>query len=519
MILYLVDDEKNIRESIKEYIPWGDFGVTQVITAKSGTEALEKMLLNPPDVLLSDIRMPKMNGIEFATKVKEAYPDCVILFLSGYADKDYLKSAITLEAFQYIEKPIDINSLQKILSDAVSKKKRITDSYEYLNHLEKSNYENRHIIRQNIINLLISSDPGEIAKQVNTTLGSYKGLLTHSYIIAYVRFNWSTDLSEGLLYDTKSKILSLTLADDWMSSTLAGFNTDNDLIILFDGRLAESQITLLLEKLTHQFDFSDSYSIGISRLKNKGHNFTTAYLEAKAASSLQFFYGVKQIIEYSISQNTDYELPQDMMEQFKEALGNPEISIAANVIDRIYDALLKNKPDILRVKSTYTTLFHLLDQEARKTNNPITDFVKNEQISKEIGRAYLLRDIHSLLTHTLRCYYDYKTEVGSSDNRIKDIVQYIKRNISDSQLSVNTLSGAFCLSQAYLCSYFKKETQYTINQYITNIRIEQAKYLLSYTNDKIYDIALKIGFCDTNYFSALFKKQVGITPLEYRKGN
>jgi two-component system response regulator YesN len=98
-------------------------------------------------------------------------------------------------------------------------------------------------------------------------------------------------------------------------------------------------------------------------------------------------------------------------------------------------------------------------------------------------------------------------------------VQYIKRNISDSQLSVNTLSGAFCLSQAYLCSYFKKETQYTINQYITNIRIEQAKYLLSYTNDKIYDIALKIGFCDTNYFSALFKKQVGITPLEYRKGN
>lgn len=123
MVLYIVDDEKNIRESIKTFMPWGDFGVTQVITARSGIGALEKMQITPPDVVLSDIRMPKMNGIDFAAKVKELYSESVILFLSGYADKEYLKSAIDLEAFQFIEKPIDINSLQTILSEAVAKKK------------------------------------------------------------------------------------------------------------------------------------------------------------------------------------------------------------------------------------------------------------------------------------------------------------------------------------------------------------------------------------------------------------
>ncbi len=518
MVLYLVDDEKNIRDSIKAYIPWGDFGVTQVITTKSGIEALEKMQINPPDVLLSDIRMPKMNGIEFATKVKELYPDCVILFLSGYADKEYLKSAIQLEAFQYIEKPIDIKSLQSILTDAVFKKKRIRESNDYLSKLEQSHLENRHVIRQNIINLLISTDSNELTKLVKSSQNIYTYLPSRSFILAYIKFNWPTDVEETLLYDIKNKLLQLVNTEEWISSTLAGFNTDNDLIILFEGNPSGSQVTNLLNSLTKQFDFPYTYSIGLSQLKNSIYEFRQAYSDAKSASAYQFYYGTKQIIEYSLAYLSSYEFPSILEEKFMEALKNPERSFVLQIIDKIHNEMLLHKPDISKVKSIYTTLFTLLDQEARKTNNPITDFVKNEQIIRVIDNAYLLQDIQSFLTYNIAAYYDAQVEIGSSDNRIKEIVQYIRKNISNSQLSVNTIAEAFRLSQAYLCSYFKKETNYTINQYITNVRIDRSKYLLTYTNEKIYDIALKVGFCDTNYFSALFKKQVGITPLEYRKG-
>lgn len=518
MVLYLVDDEKNIRESIKTYIPWGDFGVTQVITAKSGLEALEKMELNPPDVILSDIRMPKMNGIEFATKAKALYPDSVILFLSGYADKEYLKSAIQLEAFQYIEKPIDIHSLQSILADAVSKKKTIQKHNKHLNDLEQSHTENLHIIRQNLINSLISSNTQELSKKAIDSINLFTKIPSHTFLMAYIKFNWPRDLSDAILYDAKNKILQLTLSEEWISSTLTGFNIENDFVILIDGNYSGLQTTSLLASLTNQFSFPYTYSIGLSKSRNTLQGSRVSYLEAKNASAYQFYYGPKQHIEFSNFYNTVYNLSPTLITEFNEALKNPDINDITNVLQKINTDILANKPEISNVKGIYTALFTFLDNEARKTNNSNYDFIKIKQIIKIIDEAYLFNDIHVLLVQHINSYYDAQVQIGSNNNRIKEIVQYIKKGISNSQLSVNTISDAFSLSQAYLCSYFKKETNLTINQYITTLRIEQSKYLLTNTNDKIYDIALKVGFSDTNYFSALFKKQVGITPLEFRKG-
>ena len=518
MVLYLVDDEKNIRESIKTYIPWGEFGVTQVITAKNGMEALEKMQLSTPDVLLSDIRMPKMNGIEFATKVKEFYPDCIILFLSGYADKEYLKSAIQLEAFQYIEKPIDINSLQSILAEAVSKKKRIQQTSEHLIRLEQSHLENRHLIRQNLINLMISTDFNELTRQDKEAQIMLSQLPSRHFTVAYMKINWPKPLEEADLYETKNRFLKITSTENWIDTALIGFNADDDLIILFHGDNAASQITTQLNQLTEQLDILFSYSIGLSQLKTGFHDFKQAYTEAKTSSAYQFYYGTHQMIEYSLTFSTPYELSEAFVSKYKEALKAPERTEVLQIIDKIHSEILVKKPGISYVKAAYTNLFNLLDQEARRTNNAILNFMKNEQIIREIDRTFLLKDMQEFLYQTLASFYDDQVQIGSSNHRIKEIVQYIKKNISNTQLSVNTIAEAFELSQAYLCSYFKKETNYTINQYITNLRIEHSKYLLAYSNEKIYDIAVKVGFCDTNYFSALFKKQVGLTPLEFRKG-
>ena len=109
--LIIVDDERVTRESLRDYIPWAELGIESVLTARNGTEALTLFESNRPNIVLTDIRMPKMDGIQLAERLREIEPRCKIVFLSGYADKEYLKRAIQLQATSYVEKPIDREDL------------------------------------------------------------------------------------------------------------------------------------------------------------------------------------------------------------------------------------------------------------------------------------------------------------------------------------------------------------------------------------------------------------------------
>lgn len=517
MIMYLVDDEKNIRDSIKTYVPWGDLGVSKVIASKSGVDALEKMELNPPDVVLSDIRMPKMNGIEFAEKVKELYPDCVIIFLSGFADKEYLKSAIQLEAFQFVEKPIDIQSLMNIVKEAISKKKVLLKKTDHVNTLEKSYLDNLPLIREHILNILVSSPYSMINPQIQNSLHSYPVLCCTSVLFACIHFNLPKDITDINIYELKNRVLYATLSEDWLLHTLTGFHPDNEFLILADGSMHSSLLFSYISPLLELLDFPCTYSIGYSTIKAIPSGIKDAYAQAHLAASYQFYYGSNQNIFYSHTLGTSYPIPFRQLQQFKESLQAKDKELSFEIIGSIFKDLMKQKPVPLISRQVYIQLFSVLFQEENIKSRD-NNFMKNQEICKSIDQANLLTDIHQLLTDHLNNFYYRLWQAGDYDNRILEIIQFVQKNMSDSQLSVSSIAEVFQLSQAYLCSYFKKETSTTLHQYITNARIEQAKYLLSHTNSKIYDIAVKVGFSDTNYFSALFKQQVGTTPLVYRKG-
>lgn len=103
MKLLLVDDERFTREGIYSLTPWKELGIDEVITAEDGEDGLEKALLFAPEIILTDVKMPRMDGVDMSFKIREKFPDCSIIFMSGYADKEYLKSAIRLSAVNYIE--------------------------------------------------------------------------------------------------------------------------------------------------------------------------------------------------------------------------------------------------------------------------------------------------------------------------------------------------------------------------------------------------------------------------------
>ena len=119
MNVLIVDDEKTTRQGLLNHIDWKKFDISEIREAQDGTDALELCKTYIPDIMISDIRMPIMNGIELCTNIRELYPECKIIFLSGYSDKEYLKSAIHLGVIHYVEKPIDLSEMEEAIGKAV----------------------------------------------------------------------------------------------------------------------------------------------------------------------------------------------------------------------------------------------------------------------------------------------------------------------------------------------------------------------------------------------------------------
>ena len=120
----VVDDEKMPREILRDRLPWAELGVARVDVAEDGAQALELARAHRPDVVLSDVKMPRMNGLELAGAVREMYPECQFIFLSGYTDKEYLKGAIKLRAASYVEKPIDLEEVAAVLREVTAELKK-----------------------------------------------------------------------------------------------------------------------------------------------------------------------------------------------------------------------------------------------------------------------------------------------------------------------------------------------------------------------------------------------------------
>lgn len=151
MILLLVDDEFHVRKKLLHKIDWEALGIDTLLEAEDGESGYETAKRRKIDILISDIRMPRMDGIEMAGKIRELYPDCVILFLSGYSDKEYLRSAISLHALSYIDKPVSPEQVVSAVREAV----------DYCNNMQNSTVFAAKIKEARLVRLLCSPRPGE----------------------------------------------------------------------------------------------------------------------------------------------------------------------------------------------------------------------------------------------------------------------------------------------------------------------------------------------------------------------
>ena len=521
--LLIVDDEKTTREALAEHIPWCELGIDIVRTARNGLEALEMIKQSKPDIILTDVRMPKMDGVELVKALRPLAQACKVIFLSGFADKEYLKSAIQYKALSYIEKPINIDEVVEVITKAVNLCREETEKQ---NALDKLLREKRTIMRQEMARELAAGN-AEVLKTAFEDGGlSLRFLPDGIFTAAYVVLNWRNGLNDKLIEGGKQTILRL-LADDTLcdsSDVIAGFDGNRNLVMITAGRIdaaasdASNVFCRLAERLEEIAVDHYSYSVGVGdSVKGLGtikESFATACL----AATKQFYFGANHVFYYSRHSHPDFTLDKNNFVVFKKHLETDVQAKAKEIVDNLTAEIQAGHTyDINRVKNIY---FHLLliifdTALARGLIDPFGDKEQN-YIWQEIEAINSLADLAGYVTSSIQSILGCGEEKDAANGKVRKIECYILSNFADHKLSVQGIANHVYLSPTYLCAFYKKCMGKTLNEFITEIRMEKAKELLKGSPVKLYEVALNVGFTDPEYFSTLFKRYVGCTPSEFK---
>lgn len=494
--LLIVDDESFTREGLMDLFDWKSLSVKEIRQAFDGINALEICKNFQPDILLTDVRMPRMDGIKLAFEIREIYPNCEIIFMSGYSDKEYLKSAIKLKAVNYIEKPLDEAELLETLKNAIishNQAEKLKENIKKKCALEliNQNYEN--------IKNLISAE-------------AYTKLQNSNFVTVLINL---VDLIPHLEENIINNIQNIIKLYDY-ESFLSFFEKDKLLLHIYWN---QDNIPLCNIDLMEAMFFSLSkylatigrHFICVGKTVDSIKNINESYLSAEITLGRVFYYDYNSILFYKPDAGS-YSIDTKVFNNFKELFLKKEKQECILFIKRLTNAIkIHSNTSISYVKDIYIKLLFSIYENSEKRAGSKPNYIE------EILNLKTLNEIEAYVLSHLVAIIDKDRITPSCGNPVLSAVKYINDHYADNDLSLDIISQSTFVTPAYLCVLFKEQMGSTLNKYINDFRLEKSKELLQNPNIKISEIASMVGYSDGNYFTKIFKKSTGKTPSEYRR--
>lgn len=516
MKLLIVDDEELTRTGVISSIDWKSLGIEEVLQADDGIHGLETARLYKPEIILCDVRMPRMDGISMLERLETILPDTVAIFMSGYSDKEYLKAAIKLKAINYIEKPLD----PKEIREAVLEAKAL-----YIQKLRTHRGETFHSMET----------ASRLALQLTIPYGSNKKTIEELTDELSLRLSSATYFTAFIVkldasFETEKPFIENVYQDmrDFLKSChLRCIHIEKraQYLVYFVFGASKPSVSVLQsigQFLSSQFADLGKYFIAAGESFAGISKAYQSYASAVILLQNSFFFPENTFLTGELlsdsAANKQTELPSSLTADFSEALSardqNACKELMAQLI-RLFDqntALLQNQ-----AKDLYYKLLLALEDTRRQLKITTPSSLDSVTIAEEMERCFTFQDLHQVLKSKTEQFFrdaDTSTEENHTIFLIKD---YISKNYMRETLSVKDISSHVFLSTSYVCTFFKNETGQTLNQYLTEYRMERAKQLLGDSRYKIADISSKVGYSDGNYFGKSFKKYSGLSPSEYRE--
>ncbi len=499
MKILIADDEQYTREGLIESIAWERLRIDEIMQASNGLEAIQIAKWFHPDIVLTDIRMPKKDGIAFATELMEQNPDSQIIFMSGYMEVEYLKSAIKLSVVDYIEKPMEISVVEAAIEKAVKVVlEKQSNSEIKVTHKEAQ--------QQKLVNLLCSKDADFMTIEKLAMEAQFP--LDVNYVCIVIQLA-DTSAEEGQIMEMLDDIGKL-----W-EQAIAAYWTEKKFItcvIPFQEKQQYRLQPLYQEILQKWQDVKIGVGIETEDYKNIYNSYNTAAVAINCSFysvDKRFFQIDDEILHKKIIEPRIYGEFLQLLSAEPERLKLWFANLFEELLERKY--YYKEQVYTLLV-SLLTALFRQFPELYGKCPG----ILREEQIQTYLYSKKNLQEIQELVEQVLNDM-ELQQEQQSGYNRvIRGVIEYVSKHYGEESLSIGQIAEHLHFSPAYLNVLFKQEMKVTLKQYLSNYRIDRAKVMLEQQYDKISEIAIRCGYANANYFAKVFKDVTGVTPVEYR---
>lgn len=528
--IFLVEDEFIVREGIKKKIDWAAKGFEFVGEASDGELAFPMIQKEKPDIVITDIRMPFMDGLTLSRMVKQILPSTEIIVLTGYEEFEYAKEALTIGIAEYLTKPINSEGLLAAVEKVAAKIEEKRKDEEILKKYREEMEEDIEGEKKQLFLDLVSGNKSasELYKKAYTL---HTDLSAIWYNIILVKVQATRRGPE----EYSNRIVKIT-------ERLKEFEKNKD--VLFFDRSLEGCAFLLksdsreqLEKVQEQYieqmcDIFKEYNhveyfIGVGAPADRLGEVATSFEQASHAFAHRYFSKNSQVLYFeqlsltgTVSEERDsikdVNVKHFERERIREFIHTGDYEETKYFVEEFFNNIGNNALESKMFRQylamdVYFAVTEFLD-EVQQTQ-------KKESL-KDPGLE-LFGTEKSVLVYVeeLICYAIQIREQVAKDRYsgvVREVITYIENNYADEDLSLNSLASHVNFSPNHLSTIFSQQTGQSFIRYLTQYRMAKAKELLRCTNKRSNVIAQEVGYKDAHYFSYLFKKEIGMTPTQYR---
>nr|WP_302700229.1 response regulator [uncultured Blautia sp.] len=536
MRLLIAEDELWLRKRLVSTIDWSSYGISEVYEAEDGGEALEIALKEKPDIVITDIRMPELSGIDLMKKLNENSIFSKMIVVSGYDDFEYAQGALRMGAINYLLKPVDeeelLDSVKRCVEELKKEKNKETvfdkqsaASEMLMEHIyEDLIFETSEKRTEELLQKLSRKEigfPFQSAAVVNMQVREHTFFVNDKVksdmwsVYQWLRRNLQEDCYEcQYLYMRGSQIVLLLFGDDPEAKFME--RVENWVQLILEALQKELNISLFMAAGDVTDDFSGihrSYEMAQKKIKEKR-------AEEKRILALR-----------------NQETAQELNTRFDDVYGEYDFKLLIKEIrngdsekaQTELQAILQSSSrrlqsaDMMKLQLFYMNFINRIAGACLPECEAYADELAMQCMTVMRELIYIGSDtIVTEMWDCLRKFVEKLVEVYQENNgkrkhwMIDQVLQYVEENYNTA-LSTRDIAGRFFMNTSYFSKLFHEQMGCTFSNYLINVRVEKAKMMLTQTNMKLYDIAEAVGYTNVQYFSTIFKEKEGLTPSAFRQ--
>ena len=501
MNILIVEDENIIRHGLTHIISNLSIKFDHIYEATNGLEALQIINKKEIDIVISDIKMPKMSGLEFIEKCYKIYPDIQFIILSGFSDFDFAQQAIKFGVKDYLLKPIDKNILTETLSKVV---RTVLKNRENNLLIERQTTKYSEIQNQFLWKIVKNETDSD---SIEAHLKNFGIQLTLSSFCVIAVKQKKSDVFSPIRFLESDFGKLLTQNNDVFLNSISKYDYHFYLLNVDNNFLISAKESLLIDN-----DFQKRFTLGFSSTTDKVDDLPRLIQEARIALDNRLFYPEKHFFYYNLIYSTRELKQKYNLNKIKQELLLSPVKKWDTLLINHFNSLIKIDNNIY----TYSLLILCFEvQETKvkqfKETQANLPLLTKSKLHYEVSRAEKLEDFLTYFIMETKKIDDQINQLTKRLDPISKVINYIETNYHE-DITLSQVAGLVSMNPSYFSTQFKKKTGATFSQYLQQIRIDKALILLQDPDLKIIEIANSVGFQDEKYFFKVFKKITGQTP-------